>query len=124
MTIRLQIIIGIILVIAMLSIINMIRNKKFDLRYGLSWLCMLVVALILDIFPGIVFGLAHLIGIDVPSNMVFFVGLIFSIILIFSTAVSTSRMSDRVKKLTQELALVQKELDELKNNKDNDNVSN
>lgn len=124
MTIRLQIVIGIMLAIAIVSIINMIRKKRFDLRYGLSWLCMLVVALILDVFPGIVFGLAHLIGIDVPSNMVFFVGLIFSIILIFSTAVSTSRMSDRVKKLTQELALVQKELDELKNNKDNDNVSN
>lgn len=114
MTIRLQIVIGIMLVIAVVSIINMIRKKKFDLRYGLSWLCMLVVALVLDIFPGIVFGLAHLIGIDLPSNMVFFVGLIFAILLIFTTAVSVSRMSDRMKKLTQELALVQKELDELK----------
>lgn len=118
MTIRLQVFIGIILVVSMIAIINMIRGKKLDLRYALSWLFMLVIALILDIFPEIVFGLAHLIGIDIPSNMVFFVGLIFSIILIFSVTVSVSRMSDRVKKLIQELALLQKELDEFKKSED------
>ncbi|MCR5700796.1 MAG: DUF2304 domain-containing protein [Lachnospiraceae bacterium] len=117
MTIRLQIVIGVILVSFMLIIVNMIRKKKFDLRYALSWLTMLVVALILDIFPRIVFGLAHVIGIDIPSNMVFFVGLILAIIMIFTIAVSVSRMSNRVKKLTQELALLQKELDEIKGNK-------
>lgn len=117
MTVRLQIVIGVILVVFMMIIINMIRKKKFDLRYALSWLAMLVVALLFDIFPGIVFGMAHLMGIDIPSNMVFFVGLILSVILIFTIAVSVSRMSNRVKKLTQELALLQKELDELKDSK-------
>lgn len=114
MTIRLQVIIGVLLVLAMTVIINMIRNKKLDLRYALSWMCMLVIALVIDVFPDIVFGLAYLIGIDVASNMVFFVGVIFSIILIFSITVSVSRMSNKVKRLTQELALLQKELDELK----------
>ncbi len=118
MAIRLQIIIGILLVFAIAVIINMIRKKKFDLRYALSWLFMLVIALVLDIFPNIVFEFARLIGIDIPSNMVFLVGLIFSIILIFSTAVSVSKMSDKIKRLTQELALLQKELDELKASED------
>ena len=115
MSFRLQIVIGIILFIAFIIIINMIRRKKFDLRYGLSWLCLLVIAMILDIFPGIIIKLAELAGVDIPSNMVFFVGLIFVIVLIYTSTVSISHLSQRVKRLTQELALMQKELDELKN---------
>lgn len=115
MSFRLQIVIGIILLIAFIIIINMIRRKKFDLRYGLSWLCLLIIAMILDIFPGIIIRLAELAGVDIPSNMVFFVGLIFVIVLIYTSTVSISHLSQRVKRLTQELALMQKELDELKN---------
>lgn len=115
MSLRLQIVIGIILLIAFVIIVNMIRKKKLDLRYGLSWLCLLIIAIILDIFPVIIIKLADLAGVDIPSNMVFFVGLIFVIVLIYSSTVSISHLSQRVKRLTQELALMQKELEELKN---------
>lgn len=114
MSLRLQIVIGFIVLAMILCIANMVRKKKIDLRYALSWLCLAVIILLLDIFPQIVFGFAELIGISVPSNMVFFVGFIFVVILIYSVTVSVSRLSLKVKRLTQELALLREEMERMK----------
>ena len=114
MSLRLQIVIGLIVLAMFLFIANMVRKKKIDLRYALSWLCLAVIILVLDIFPKIVFSFAGLIGISVPSNMVFFVGFIFVVVLIYSLTVSVSHLSVKVKRLTQELALLREEMERMK----------
>lgn len=114
MNVRLQIVIGVIIVAMIFYIANMVRRKKIDLRYTLSWMCLGVVLLLLDIFPGIMEWLADLIGIKTPSNMVFFFGFILIVILVYSLTTSVSRLSDKSKKLTQEVALLREELERLK----------
>lgn len=113
MSIRLQIFIGIVILVAFFFIVNMVRKKKIDLRYALGWLCTLAIVFVLDLFPQIVFWFAQLIGIDIPSNMVFLVGLFVAIILIYSLTVSVSNQSHKIKRLTQEVALLRKELEQL-----------
>lgn len=51
MDIKIQIIILVIIIIALLSLGNMIRKKKVDLRYALSWIIVGCIMLVLDIFP-------------------------------------------------------------------------
>lgn len=114
MSLRLQIFIGIIILILLLFVANMVRNKKIDLRYALSWLCLGILLLILDIFPQIVFWLASLMGVEVPSNMVFFMCTILAIVLIYVLTVSVSRLSNKTKRLTQEVALLREEMERLK----------
>lgn len=109
MSIKLQIIIAIIIVLALIVIINMIRRKALELRYALAWLAVGVGVLVLDIFPGIMERLATLLGIASPVNMLFFMGFCFSLIIIFILTIAVSRMSIRIKVLTQELALYEKE---------------
>ena len=114
LSLRLQIVVGVIAVLALLFISNMVRKKTIDLRYALSWMCLAVVILILDIFPEIVFGIASLMGINVPSNMIFFVGFLLLIVMIYSLTVMVSRLSAKTKRLTQELALLREEMERIK----------
>ena len=116
MNIRLQIIIAIILIIALCVIVNMIRKKRLELRYALAWLIVGVGTLVLDCFPILTTKLAELIGVASPINMLFFLGFCFSLVIIFVLTVAISRVSIRMKQLTQELALYEKKMnDELKN---------
>ena len=116
MNIRLQIIIAIILIIALCVIVNMIRKKRLELRYALAWLIVGVGTLVLDCFPIFTTKLAELIGVASPINMLFFLGFCFSLVIIFVLTVAISRVSIRMKQLTQELALYEKKMnDELKN---------
>ena len=115
MNIRLQIIVAIILIIALCVIVNMIRKKRLELRYALAWL-IVVGTLVLDCFPILTTELAELIGVASPINMLFFLGFCFSLVIIFVLTVAISRVSIRMKQLTQELALYEKKVnDELKN---------
>lgn len=111
MNIRIQIIVSVIVLLALGVIVNMIRQKKIELRYALSWLGVGVAILILDCFPQLITWLSEKVGIASPVNMLFFFGFCFSLMIIFVLTVAVSRMSIRIKELTQELALFEKQID-------------
>ena len=115
MNIKIQIIIGIIVILALGVIINMIRKKRLELRYALAWLIVGVGILVLDCFPQLISYLAKILGIASPINMLFFMGFCFSLTIIFGLTIAVSRMSIRIKNLTQEVALYMKR-EEVKNN--------
>ena len=74
MNIRIQIIIGVIVIFALCIIVNMIREKKLELRYALAWLGVGIAILVLDCFPQVITWLAIKVGIASPINMLFFLG--------------------------------------------------
>lgn len=106
MNIRIQIIVAVVVIIALMIIVNMIRRKQLELSYALSWLAVGVGVLILDCFPNLLTWLSHNLGIANPMNMLFFLGFCFSLIIIFILTVTVSRMSNKIKQLAQEIALL------------------
>lgn len=109
MNIRIQIIVAIIVVLALCVIVNMIRKKRLELRYALSWILVGIGTLLLDCFPQLITNLAHVLGIASPINMLFFFGFCFSLMIIFVLTMAVSRMSIRIKQLAQEIALYEKD---------------
>lgn len=114
MNLRLQIIVGVLLVVSLLVIGNMVRKRRLDLKYALVWFLVGGVTLIFDIFPQLLSWLAGLMGVGIPVNMLFFMGFVFSLLIIFSMSVSVSKLSGRVKRMAQELALLEEKLDDLR----------
>jgi hypothetical protein len=117
MTLKIQIVIGIILIISFLFIINMIRKKSLELKYSLMWLVLVGALFILDCFPRLLEIFAGFLGIQDPINMIFFLGFLFSLGIIFILTVMLSRLSDRIRKLTQRMALDDKKRSEENENK-------
>lgn len=107
---RLQLIIILLLLVAFATLINMIRNRKLELRYALSWLFVDAAVLVLTTFPMIIQYIADFFGIASAMNLLFFAGFCFSLVLIFVLTVSVSKMSIQIKDLTQQIALKEKEL--------------
>lgn len=122
MTFKLQLIIGICLAVALVAIVNMIRKRKLELKYALSWLIAIVFVLILDCFPVLLTKLAQFLGIWAPVNMIFFLGFCFSLLIIFVLTVTLSRMSERVRKLAQAVALNEEKIEILMKEQDGANV--
>ena len=105
MSVRLKIIMVVLLVLAMSIIVNLIRKRKLELKYALVWMLLIVGLALLVLIPGLLEGLAALLGIYSVMNLVFFVGFVFSLLLIFSLTMSLSRNSERVRKIAQKIAL-------------------
>ena len=86
----------------------MIRNKQLELKYALSWFALGIGILILDCSPKLIAAMAKIMGIGIPINMLFFFGFCFSLVVIFVLTVVVSKLTVKVKCLTQEIALMQK----------------
>ena len=110
MTLRLQIMVIIFIVLAVLYIVNQLSKKKLDYRFGLGWLLIIFCILVLTVSPKLLSMLAGFLGITLPINMLFFFGFCFIVILVFSMSMMISSLSDRVKKLSQEIAILRKDM--------------
>ena len=96
--------------LATIYIINLIRKKKMDFKYGLGWLFIALCIFIMTIWPSLLLIISNLLGIASPMNMLFFLGFCFAIVVIFNLSISISHLSDMVKKLSQEIAIVRKDM--------------
>lgn len=105
MTLRVRIAVIVILAIGLVAIVNMIKKRTLELKYALTWLFLGIGLLLVALVPGILDVLAAMLGIYNPMNMIFFLGFLFSLVVIFSLTMSLSRNSDRVRKMAQKIAL-------------------
>ena len=89
---RLQIILAVLLLLILCRLLRAVLKKTLEIKYVLSWIIIDICLLIIDLFPPII--------------------LLF--LLVFSHAVLLARLMETNKTLTQEIALLKKELDEIK----------
>ena len=104
MTLRLQIIIFIVLLLAAALLVRQVLKKKLELKYSLAWLLLILVFMIIDVFPQIMVFLSGLVGIATPANMLFTCGFLFALVIIYTLTAALSHMSDNVRDLTQKMA--------------------
>lgn len=109
MTLRIQVIVIICMLIAIVYIATLAKRKKIDYKYALCWMFVAAIVLIMAVFPSLLARLSMLFGIATPVNMLFFLGFIFSLIIIFTLSRTVSELSDKVKKLSQEIAILRKD---------------
>ena len=105
MTTRIKVIIVILLALGLIKIISLIKKGARELKYALTWLLLSIGLALIVLVPGMLNEISSLLGIYDATNMVFFAGIIFLIIIIFGLTMSLSRNSDRVRQLAQSIAL-------------------
>lgn len=113
MGINLRIFLGIIVLIYLIIIVNLLRKKKLNLRYSLTWLASGIVLLLMIIFPEIVYGISKIIGIETPVNTVFVIEAIFILLILLSLTIIVSSLNEKNRKLVQKVALLEKRIKDI-----------
>lgn len=98
-----------------LFIIGMIRKKKLELKYALTWIVTSLLFIILSFFPRILYFISALLQIKEPVNALFLLIIFFLLIIIFTLTIALSKSSNRIATLTQEMGLLKLDHDKLKN---------
>jgi hypothetical protein len=95
-------------------VVWLIRTKRLHLRESLVWLLTTTAAIVVTAFPQLLARAAHLVGIQVPANALFGVGLLYLAVNVLAITISVSSTTTRVRRLAQECALLRAEIDELR----------
>lgn len=106
MTTKFQIILIVGIVIILIFILNMIRMRRLELKYALIWIIVMIALLVLACMPEKLHDIASALGIYSPINMIFFLGFVFSLAIIFVLTVTVSRLSARIRRLAQIVAMM------------------
>ena len=103
--------------IAFSFVLFFVIKKKLNIKYSIVWLLWALLTLIMAIFPETFYQFTKLVGIALPVNGVFLImiGLLYG--LTFYVYIMISKHNEEIIQLTYELAVLKKELKELKKTK-------
>ena len=96
------------LLLALLVVGIMVRavnSHKLRVRYSLIWAVVAAALLLVALFPGVVYWLCDLFGVETPSNLVYLCGIVLLILITFYQTLMISDLSGRVTRLTQIVSL-------------------
>ncbi|MFO7690438.1 MAG: DUF2304 domain-containing protein [Cryobacterium sp.] len=104
--------------IALLAVIEMLRRQRFRERHAFWWLLAALLSVVVSIFPMTLEWASNLVGVEVPSNLAFFVSII---ILFFVTVQHSSELTtleEKTRTLAEHTALIEQRLTVLTNRLD------
>lgn len=85
-----------------------VKDKKIGLKYALIWFATGVFMLLIAVFPGILKLVSSILGIYDETNTCFTLFLFLIILLLLSITKIITALNESAKRLTQELALLEK----------------
>jgi len=100
-------------IILLMIILELIRRKYLRERYSLIWIVTGALFLLLSIRVDLLERISKFLGFTVPSNALFFFGIIFLLSIVLGLSVITSRLAEKNKILIQEVVLIKKRVDDL-----------
>lgn len=87
-------------------IIYLIKTSKLKIQYSLIWVFSSLLMVIFSIHRILLEKIADMFDVYYAPSLLFFGGLIFVILILLHFSLVISRLSDRIKVLTQEIALL------------------
>jgi hypothetical protein len=104
-------IVGLVATILILAgIVELLRRRQLGEKYAVLWLVVGVVLLIFSIFPNLLPSLADGLGVQLPSNLMFFVAIVFLVGVVLHLSWEVSRLENETRKLAEDLAILQLEV--------------
>jgi len=96
-------------------VVEAIRRSHLNVRYALLWLGASSVLLLLSIFRPLLHRFSSALGVADPPSLLFLVAFLFllGIVLHYSLVISSHR--DSIRRLTQTIALLERQLEEDRN---------
>ena len=99
-------------IIALLFIIELVRQRRLKEEYSLLWLATGIVLLVLSISRPLLDTLANAVGIFYPPSALFLVAMVFVLFILLHFSTVLTRLAQENKETAQQLALLRWQLEQ------------
>ena len=99
----------IFVVIALLVLValgRVLRNGNIREKYAFLWVLVGVATVVLALWPGLLEWLARLVGVAVPSNLLFFLSILMLLGVSLHLSLEVSELEDETRTLAEEVAML------------------
>lgn len=114
MEFKLKFVVVIVMLLLLIYIFGVVRKNKISIKNIIIWILFDVIVIFCVLFLDMVLRIAHFVGIKTISNMMFFIGFIFLIVVCFNLSSELSIQNKKIINLTQELGILKNKLEKVK----------
>ncbi len=111
---RTQVIVAVGAVLLALYVLDLVRRRRLSEDFSLLWVISTAVVAVLGFSTPVLVWVSRLLGIRYENSTVFAVGLAFSLAVLLHLSVRLSRLGHENRTMARELALLRRELEELR----------
>lgn len=97
----------------LLFIVSMLLRRRLREKYATLWLVIGIAILVLSVFPGLLFGLADLLGVAVPSNLIFALAIVLLVGVALHLSWELSLAEDEVRRVAEDVAILRADVADL-----------
>ncbi len=110
--------VGSVLILA--AIVELLRRRQLKEKYAVLWLIVGVVLVVFTAFPALLTRISSALGVAVPTNLLFFVAILFLVGVVLHLSWEASRLENETRKLAEDVAILRLDLAELKRERENE----
>lgn len=99
--------------VVLVVVVELLRRRRLRERHALWWLVAGLLALLIGIFPQILVWAANLIGVEIPTNLIFFVSLAILILVSIQHSAELTDLEGETRTLAEEVAIQELRIREL-----------
>jgi hypothetical protein len=102
---------GLAMAVAILvTLFEMLRRHRLREKYALIWFLIALAAVVVAVFPGLLGWATDLLGLSLPSNLLFFVASVVLLLLTLQHSDELGRLEERTRTLAEEVGLLRLEI--------------
>ena len=101
-------------VITLVVLFEMLRRHQLREKYAVFWVVVAVAAIVVAVYPQVLFWAAQVTGVEVPTNLLFFVASFVLLVVTVQHSYELGRLEERTRSLAEELALLRMEAERLR----------
>jgi len=92
-------------------VVIMLLRRQLQEKYAVLWIVIGVAMLVLELVPGLLGRMSSIAGVQVPSNLLFAMGIALLLGVCLHLSWELSRAEDEIRRVAEEVALLRAELE-------------
>ena len=105
-------------ILTFIFVFVLLRRGVLREKYAVLWLLVSGVAFLFAVIPGALRWVSDLLGIETPSNLLFFITVVLLVLVSVQLSYELSRHEMRIRRLVEEVALLNDDVRELRKRDD------
>lgn len=94
-------------------LVFLLRTRRLREKYAITWIVVGIGVSVFGLFPAAVAGLARLVGVQTPSNLLFALALIVLLLVCIQLSAEITTLEEETRTLAEEVALLRLDLEQL-----------
>lgn len=115
---RLTVVSVIVALAALVLVLELLRRRRLREKYAVIWVVISIGTVVVALFPRLLGGIARLVGIQTPSNLLFFTSLIILFAVSLQLSGEVGRLEEQSRRLAEEIGALRLRMDSLEKKKD------